>query len=84
MTTLTFDRGALSAPLPAAVSDHFCAASGFEQPEDAWRMLGQIDARLVPLGVGDTENLIPALAEAAGQVPATRPGPYQPARAHYA
>ena len=63
MTTLSFDRNTLSSPLPAAVNDHL-RNSGFEQPEDAWRMLGQIDARLSPLGA--PENLMPALVEAAG------------------
>lgn len=63
MTTLTIDRVDLSSPLPAAVSDQL-RGSGFEQPEDAWRMLGQIDARLTP--TGSPEHLFPALAEAAG------------------
>ena len=71
MTTLTFDRDALSSPVPAAVSDRL-RTSGFEQPEDAWHMLGQIDARLAPLGAGARqgegapEHLMPALVEAAG------------------
>ena len=73
MTTFSFNRDALSAPLPAAVSDQL-RASGFEQPEDAWRMLGQIDGRLTPLGVGAPEHLMAGLTEAAG-------GSLQPDRA---
>ena len=71
MTIPSFDRDALSSLLPASVSDDL-RSFGFEKPEDAWHMLGQIDSRLAPQGV--PEGVPPALAAAAG-------GSLQPDRA---
>ncbi len=63
MTTLSFDRFALSSPLPAAMSDRL-RSFGFGDPADAWHLLGQIDGRLSPLAIPG--NLFPALVDAAG------------------
>ena len=63
MTSLSFDRAALASPMPAAVSGRL-RTTGFENPADAWRVLGQIDKRLAPLALPG--NPYPILAEAAG------------------
>ncbi|MCY3774223.1 MAG: hypothetical protein OXG98_19635 [Gemmatimonadetes bacterium] len=63
MTTLNIDRVALASPIPDAVSGHL-RSFGFDDPADAWRVLGQIDRRLAPLALPG--NPFPALVEAAG------------------
>lgn len=63
MTPPTFDRDALSSEMPDAASDHL-RSLGFENPPDAWRLLGQIDGRLAPLA--SSGNPFPAMVEAAG------------------
>ena len=62
MTTIDFDRDALASPVPDAVSGRL-QSSGFGDPDDAWRVLEQIDRRLAPLALSG--NPFPALIEAA-------------------
>jgi len=63
MTNITFERDALQSAIPDTVSDQL-GLLGFENPADAWHLMGQIDAHLTPKGAPGT--LFPALVEAAG------------------